>query len=155
MKNKNGFVMTETLVVIVFLVSIFTFVYISIVPLLGRYEDLVYRKSDIDIVYKLYHVRKMLEVDPNRSMITSSGFNNITCDDFDDFNYCNKLMEYLGLNDYLLVYTDNIIDDLSNFENLNKDMYDYISNYQDLTEKYLVLLDTNKHTIAHLAYYGN
>ena len=51
MKNKNGFVMTETLVVIVFLVSIFTFVYISIIPLIGKYEDMVYRKSDVDIIY--------------------------------------------------------------------------------------------------------
>ena len=45
--NKKGFFMTETLMVIVFVASIFTFIYISIIPLVGKYNDKTKRESDI------------------------------------------------------------------------------------------------------------
>ena len=49
--NKRGFALTETLVVIVFLVSIFTFIYVSIIPLIGKYENIISSENDIDMVY--------------------------------------------------------------------------------------------------------
>ena len=70
MKNKKGFVLTETLIVTVFLISIFTFVYVSIIPLLGKYDDLTSRSSNIDIVYKLYYIRNMINNDTNKTTIT-------------------------------------------------------------------------------------
>ena len=57
LKNKKGFFMTETLVVIVFIATIFTFIYISVIPLIGIYEDKSERENDIDIVYKLYNIK--------------------------------------------------------------------------------------------------
>ena len=157
MKNKKGFVMTETLVVTVFLVSIFTFIYVSIVPLLGKYEDMVNRNANIDIVYKLYHIRKMIENDSKENEIISSSLP-ITCSIFGDVSYCNKLMEYLELNNYLLIYTDSISNTISNLdassygENANKELKSYLENYKNLTGNYLILLDLNNYTIAHLKY---
>lgn len=152
MKSKKGFVLTETLVVTVFLIAIFTFVYVSIIPLYGKYEDMTYRNSDIDIVYKLYNVKKMIKADANMSTVTSLPFKRITCGDLDDITLCNKTMEYLELNSYMLVYTSNIQNNLSNFANLNIEMRNYISKYQNSSDKYLVLLDQNKHTIAHIIF---
>ena len=124
MKNKKGFVMTETLVVTVFLVTIFTFIYISIIPLIGTYEDKIEREGDIDILYKLYHIRKMLYNDPNKDLIINSSVSGINykvlvCSSFSDQSYCNDLMNFLELtsndgsnikNNYLLVYVNDIYD---------------------------------------------
>ena len=151
MKNKKGFVLTETLVVTVFLIAIFTFVYVSIVPLFGKYEEMAYREADIDIVYKLYSIRKMIANDSNKAIITADPFKRITCEDLSDTPFCNKLMEYLELNSYILVYADNINNRLSNFSALNDEMYKYVSKYKDFNGKVLVLFDQNKHTIVHLS----
>ena len=165
MKNKNGFVMTETLVVTVFLVTIFTFIYVSIVPLMGKYDDMTFRKSDIDIIYKLYNIRKMINSDNNKSTITANTFKEIKCQDLADQNYCKKMMEMLELSEYdsvqnryydhfILVYADDIHNRLNNFNSLssdtNKEMYDYILKYEDVSGGVLVLLDKNAHTLAHL-----
>ena len=152
MKNKKGFVLTETLVVTVFLVTIFTFVYVSIIPLFGKYEDMAYRDADIDIVYKLYNIRKMISNDDNNATIASNTFKRITCSDLNDTTSCNKLIEYLELNNYILVYADNIQNRLTDFSNLNTEMYKYVSKHKDFNERVLVLLDQNKHTIAHLSF---
>ncbi len=152
MKNKKGFVLTETLVVTVFLVTIFTFVYVSIIPLFGKYEVMAYRDADIDIVYKLYNIRKMISNDDNNSTIASNTFKRITCSDLNDTTYCNKLIEYLELNNYILVYADNIQNRLTNFSNLNTEMHKYVSKYKDFNGGVLVLLDQNRHTIAHLSF---
>lgn len=160
MKNNKGFVMTETLVVTVFLVSIFTFIYVSIIPLMGRYEDMINREEDIDIVYKLYNIRKLIETDGNKSSIISSGHNTITCNSFSSSNrnYCNKLMEYLNLSNYSLVYVNNIFNNLNYIKGISEEMYDYIKKYQKNDNEVLILLDKNRHTIAHLffdQYYGD
>ncbi len=89
MKNNKGFVMTETLVVTVFLVTIFTFIYVSIVPLVGKYEDIITREADIDIVYKLYHIRQLVYSDGNRATITNLGnstYKKITCSNISSAN---------------------------------------------------------------------
>lgn len=152
MKNKKGFVLTETLVVTVFLVTIFTFVYVSIVPLFGKYEDMAYRGSDIDIVYKLYNIRKMISNDANNSTIENNTFKRITCSDLSNTTSCNKLIEYLELNNYILVYADNIQNRLTNFSSLNEEMYNYVLKNKEFGGSVLVLLDQNRHTIAHLSF---
>ena len=45
--NKKGFFMVETLVVIVFCAGIFTFLYVSVLPLIGTYNDLI-----VNFLYK-------------------------------------------------------------------------------------------------------
>ena len=172
MKNKKGFVMTETLVVTLFLVSIFSFIYVSIVPLMGKYEDMIDREQDIDIVYKLYNIRKLLLSDENRVTLTNSSFKNFTevvvgdptpsentpvgrfCSKFNRSQYCKSLMEYLELTDFTFIYTNDIYANLGTFETLNTDLFDYISKYQNALEKVVILLDNTTHKMAHLLYSG-
>ena len=156
MKNKRGFVLTETLVVTVFLVTISTFIYVSIIPLMGRYEDMIDREKDVDIVYKLYNVRKLLLNDTHLVNVTEGSFNgNIKCSDLEKSTYCSMLMGQLELNNYRLIYVDNIYNNLNNLKNIDTelhitDIYDYIKAYQDDEGEYLILLDANKHTVSHL-----
>ena len=182
MKSKKGFVLTETLVVTVFLVTISTFVYVSIVPLMGRYDDLIERERDIDIVYKLYNIRKLIYNDSNKEPMTTCLNNNgetvtpcakvITCNNFGNRrDYCNNLISQLELSDYRLVYVNNIYKNLD-FEHEKviitdtstdfdtTEIFNYIKTYQDDEGEYLILLDltpdkyTNspKHTIVHLLF---
>ena len=150
--NKKGFFMTETLMVIVFVTIIFTFLYVSVIPLIGNYNDKVVRQSDIDIVYKLYSIRKMINMDSNKENIMEGEYKTITCEDFTNTNkdYCNRLMNILELTDYRLIYTDNIS---SLYEIIDdKEIKDYLKDYKDDNENAIILLDKNKHTITHLNY---
>ncbi len=144
--------MTETLVVIVFVSAIFTFLYISILPLIGTYNDKVVRESDIDIVYKLYHIRKMIYGDGNRKEMIKSDFNEITCDDFSNPTYCNNLMNKLELNNFTLLYVNGI---KNNIDKLNvskySEIYKVFKNSLD-EEEVLIIYDNNKNTYAHLKY---
>ena len=152
--NKKGFFMTETLMVIVFVSLIFTFLYVSVIPLIGNYNDKVIRESDIDIVYKLYSVRKAINKDINKNTLMSGNYKNIKCNDFANENYCNQLMSDLELSDYSLIYTDNIgtlYENInSNTINVDKEIKDYLEDYKDNNTNAIILLDKNKHTVTHL-----
>ena len=161
--NKKGFALTEVLVVVVFLVSIFTFIYISVIPLIGKYENLISTEKDIDIVYKLYHIRKLIMSDENRESITTGNANVIYCSNLASSTLCNKLMEQMDLkvsntNKYLLIYSNVVnTNSISSIRNLSgvdaTEIADYAEKYRNnITGKVLFLLDKDKHTIAHLLY---
>lgn len=157
MKNKKGFVLTETLVVTVFLVTISTFIYVSIIPLMGRYEDLIDREQNIDIVYKLYHLRELLYDDANKSTIVSGQVKDITCNDFDNSDYCQKLLNHMGIVNYKFIYVKDIYENLSAINQIDisinsNELSNYIKDYQDDAGEYVILLDRDRHTIAHLLY---
>ena len=59
-QNKKGFVLLETLIVTIFTLIIFTVLYTSVVPLLGRYDTLSYY-NDLDTTYDLYYLKKEIE----------------------------------------------------------------------------------------------
>ena len=171
MKNEKGFVLTETLVVTVFFFFIFTFVYVSIVPLMGKYEDLIDRERDVDIIYKLNSIRKLLIEQADESAVQKNGFNdNITCDIFTDSGYrtyCTKLFEQMDITKYRLIYVDDIH---TNLENGNIESVDsaigsdefskYLKRYEKDDGEYLVILDMSRdsytekerHTMAHLMF---
>lgn len=163
--NNKGFALTETLVVVVFLVSIFTFIYISIIPLIGKYENKINNDTDIDMVYKLYHVRKVLMSGGYKTDLTTGSVKKITCSDFykeneGDFrDLCNKLMEQMELrnnntDNYVLIYAGSLSTaNINSITSLSGEIGEYAKNYQNkLTGRLLFLLDTNKHTVSHLNY---
>ena len=154
--NKKGFFMTETLMVIVFVTVIFTFLYISVIPLIGEYHDKTVRESDIDIVYKLYSIRKAINEDNNKNIMMNGEYNNIKCDSFSNSSYCNQLMDILELNNYSLIYSDsisNLYTGINNgIYNVDDEVKEYLKDYKDILENAIILLDKNKHTISHLEY---
>ena len=58
--NKKGFALVETLIVSVFVMTIFTIIYTNFFPIMGEYER---REGydDIDNIYKTYLIKKMIE----------------------------------------------------------------------------------------------
>lgn len=149
--NKKGFVITEMLMVAVFVLTIFTFIYTSTIPLIGKYRDIAERENNIDIVYKLYNIRQLVRKDDNFSKISSENVKRISCSDLVNMSSCINLMEYLDLNHYTLFYINNISENIDNslFDN---EIKEYLNKYSDDNQKVLLLLDNDEHTIAHLAY---
>lgn len=128
MKNNcKGFILLETLIVAVFIVAIFAFLYSAVIPLLGTYEDLT-NKSNIDVVYKLYHVRKNLYNDTNYETILSNSSNTITIDN----SSFNKLIgeEYIDLgSNYQIIYAKNIKEQAQKDNILNLAISDTLKKY--------------------------
>lgn len=61
--NRGGFVLVETLVVTVFVMSIFSILYNNFYPLMGEYEKReVY--DEVDAKYATYWIKKMIQ-DPD------------------------------------------------------------------------------------------
>jgi len=67
--NNKGFVLAETLVVTIFLMTIFTMIYSYFYPLIGEYEK---RETydDVDSTYSIFWIKRLVE-DPSYS-ITSN-----------------------------------------------------------------------------------
>lgn len=158
--NNKGFALTETLVVVVFLVSIFTFIYVSILPLIGKYENAINTEKDIDIVYKLYHVRKLIMSDDNNTTVTDSEVESINCSNLNKSTLCSKLMEQLDLREsntdnYVIIYAKSLsATNIAAIKTINSEIGDYADKYKNnIATEALFLLDTKKHTVAHL-YYG-
>ena len=150
--NCKGFVLLETMIVAVFVVGIFTFLYSSTVPLLGTYEDSIV-KSNVDVVYKLYHLKDYLHTSNNFNKAVTNNYGSITCDSFSDKTYCNNLIDFLELdNGYELVYVKNITSDKQNIVNLAKSEHlkKYINNFNDDYKSVLFLYDNNTEAVTHL-----
>ena len=150
--NKKGFVLTETLMVTVFIIVIFTFVYTAVIPLFGIYRDKADRENNIDIAYKLYHIRKMIKQDANEEAIIRTDLRRVDCTDLVNQEYCNNLMSYLDLNQYDIIFTKSISENFDSIKGINKEIEEYIKPYRESNEPCLILLDKERHTIVHLNY---
>ena len=58
--NSKGFVLIETLAVTVFAASIFFFLFKSVAPLMGYYNNRVEQMGNVDAIFNTYNVRKFL-----------------------------------------------------------------------------------------------
>ena len=56
--NKKGFVLAETLVVAVFMATIFTIIYVNFYPLIGEYEKRE-NYDDLDSKYDIYRLKRL------------------------------------------------------------------------------------------------
>ena len=134
MKNK-GFVLSETLVVTIFVMIIFTLLYTSTVPLLGRYKELSYY-DDLDTTYDLYSIKKMIVNDANFSTIKSNNYTKLECfnNTIADSNKCNKLFQSLN------------IDSLDEVIFIKKDQKQSVINDNDISltvKEYLEYIDVD------------
>ena len=148
-KNNKAFVLTETLVVTTFLVTIMTFIYISIIPLIGKYEDKIERDSNIDVVYKLYHLRKMIQNDSKKSDIYNNDVKYITCKDLENKDKCIQLVNNLELKNFDLIYIKSIKNNINEISS-DKLLREYLEKNKDSNEETLILYDKDNHLLIHL-----
>ena len=106
--NNKGFVMTETLVVAVFIMGIFGIMYNNYYPLIGEYE----RREvfdDVDSKYGAFWVKRFIQHSSYnltldmRNAINSNGYTMFSCDNIsNDYRktMCKKLVRELEVKDH-------------------------------------------------------
>ena len=104
--NKKGFILVETLVVTLFVVTIFVFIYRITIPSIGEYEQLA-NYDDIDSIYYNNMYKKMVMRYANTTYIdeylkTHTYIDIGDCNNknlFIEGEYCNLLKARLGITD--------------------------------------------------------
>jgi len=106
--NNKGFVLAETMIVSVFILSIFSIIFINFYPLMGQYEKREFY-DDIDSKYDIYWFKRMFEsekmvsdskiVELEGDAMENSGYLEIKCDDiFGEYaNICEKYKNITNL----------------------------------------------------------
>ena len=117
--NKKGFILVETLVVALFVVTIFILVYQNLVPSIGEYEAMN-NYDDVDSVYagNLFKENLLLygNMDYIDTYLSSNTYLDITdCNNSNVYKsgeYCKKIKKMLSIlaDDYIFVTKYNISD---------------------------------------------
>lgn len=151
MKNNcQGFVMVEALIVTVFVVVIFTFMYTSVAPLLGKYESLE-NQTSIDSIYRIYAIRNEMYKNTNYFSNLSDNYGTYSLDNT-LLNNIVKVKDY-NVNNVVLFYVKNISsnkDSAVNYivGNILKDeekkeaqnlLVEYVKKYDDVPENVLFM----------------
>lgn len=118
--NHKGFVLVETIVVVVFIMGIFTFLFANVFPLFGEYE----RVNEYDMMedkYSAHMIRKMILKDDEcriRNLLTLNGADfykfdgDEICMYLESVNYCKMMLskDYLDVKQIILTtYTTTAI----------------------------------------------
>lgn len=147
--NNKGFVLVETLIVTVFVVAIFSIIFMNFYPLIGEYERRE-NYDDVDSKYGVFWIKRMIqESNYNIYMPSSPGtplgvypyvvFREIDCntifsDNEEKLVVCNNLFDKLDIKK-VIVTTYNLTDlkkgiseevNLYGFQNLDDGLKDYI-----------------------------
>ena len=140
--NKKGFILVETLIVTVFVVTMFIVIYQATMPILGDFEQ--YNKyEDIDAIYDANLYRQMIQKYGNddyiKSQIDRNTYVDISnCNNTDVYTsgaYCNLVQEALGItSDDRILLTEY---DISDFKNVAKANDDFDSGVYSNFREYL------------------
>ena len=123
--NKRGFALVETLIVSVFVMTMFTVIYANFFPIMGEYERRQ-NYDDIDSLYKTFLVKRMVEsVDfaaatSIKGTVNSTSYAkfdveteenatnvcNVLMNGDDSKNYCKELMIELGATEIVFAKYD-------------------------------------------------
>lgn len=139
--NKNGFVLAESIVVGVFIITLLTFLILNILPLIGDYER-IEKYDNIDNKYNTHLIRKMILLEYDHSDISNilsigsngySSYPNITdfCSKFkNNGEYCNTLLssDYLNVKSIIITSYDTtkLKSNSDDFSRATKEYIDYI-----------------------------
>ncbi len=137
--NNKGFVLVETLIVSVFLVTIFSILYNNFYPLMGEYER---RESfdDIDSKYAIYWIKRMVQdsyYNLDKTAISNNKYVEFSCNNFSDTNkkaICNETIKRVSTTqiyiiDFITVNFKNKIRNNSSFKDGIRDYVLYLPEY--------------------------
>lgn len=162
--NNKGFVLLETLIVAVFVITIFSFIYSSVIPLLGRYEYLI-DENNVENAYALYHIRDCFYKDSNYENIIKSDYAIIVRDskwelsqELNDIDYYDNLTKTIFLDsDYTILYVRKLASRYSvvcSSLGLDKDFSDYIEKIattKTSSEKQNFIFLKHKNSLSYLS----
>ncbi|HIR48540.1 MAG TPA: hypothetical protein IAB35_01000 [Candidatus Faecimonas gallistercoris] len=158
-KNNKGFVLVETLVVTVFVMAVFSVIYVNFYPLVGEYERREFY-DDVDSKYGAYWIKRFIQsssYDFYRSgglnaNITSNGYANFQCSELgsEDRNFCSEMWSRLGINKVVVTtyniqtFKDKIQSNSTGFTENFVSYIEYLPNFEVASEngaKFRVLVE--------------
>ena len=155
--NQNGFALVETLIVSVFVVTIFTMIFTNLYPLIGTYES-IENYDDIDGKYAAYWVKRIMQDNITLSDVTGEISANklykFDCSKIinnDAKNKCENLISELSItNMYITMYNikelKNSIDSIAIVSTGLKKYIKYQPDFSKNTSsgKYRVIIEMNR-----------
>ena len=177
--NSKGFVMTETLVVAVFIMGIFGIMYNNYYPLIGEYE----RREvfdDVDSKYGAFWIKRFIQHSSydlsaaQKNTINNNGYVLFSCSNINnDYRktMCNKLLKELEVKDYnvqpkvyitkynLETFKNNVAAD-TNYATFSGGFSDYVNflplyrvpSLNDAEYRVLIEFDRNKNGLNYTTY---
>ena len=177
--NSKGFVMTETLVVAVFIMGIFGIMYNNYYPLIGEYE----RREvfdDVDSKYGAFWIKRFIQHNSydlsaaQKNTINNNGYVLFSCSNINnDYRktMCNKLLKELEVKDYnvqpkvyitkynLETFKNNVAAD-TNYATFSGGFSDYVNflplyrvpSLNDAEYRVLIEFDRNKNGLNYTTY---
>lgn len=177
--NSKGFVMTETLVVAVFIMGIFGIMYNNYYPLIGEYE----RREvfdDVDSKYGAFWIKRFIQHSSydlsaaEKNTINSNAYVLFSCNNINnDYRktMCNKLLKELEVKDYnvqpkvyitkynLETFKNNVAAD-TNYATFSGGFSDYVNflplyrvpSLNDAEYRVLIEFDRNKNGLNYTTY---
>ena len=128
--NNKGFMLVETLIVAVFLVTIFSILYTNFYPLIGEYERREFY-DDIDSKYSIYWIKRIVQsgtYNLNKAEISSNTFTKFSCNnivgDNDQKATCQETITRTGADINNIYIIDYVTTNFKNKVNSNKSAYD-------------------------------
>jgi len=157
--NNKGFLLVETVIVSVFVLTIFVLVYQNSLPMIEEYNQRI-RYDDMDTVYDVDLFRRLIMDDPNTNSffeeVDSVGYKDMTsCTLYspEQQSVCQKLKEYVGVGSdqriYLTVWDITVLDSLSTLPRGFLEYTKYIKkqDQEKIAEYRLVLSRTHKYEV--------
>ena len=140
--NNKGVILLETLLVSVFILSIFIFVYRNSIPMMGLYKKLE-TFDDIDSVYAANTIKNLIVTElsddtiedllkkTTKTYVDVSSCETINSNDEKWQGYCNTLKDWLDIteNDIIYITTYDVRefrDDIMEKDNINANFREYV-----------------------------
>ncbi len=161
--NNKGFMLVETLIVAVFLVTIFSILYNNFYPLIGEYERREYY-DDIDSKYSIYWIKRMIQdggysfTDSDKNVINSGAkYVEFNCSKFanaDKNAVCKEMVSRLNLvKAYIISYTTtNFKNVVKNNEAFDKMVVDGVTHNVDFRDYIAYLAEFSKGSLNRANY---
>ena len=131
--NNKGFMLVETLIVAVFLVTIFSILYTNFYPLIGEYERREFY-DDIDSKYSIYWIKRIVQsgsyrlTEADKTTIDRNGFIKFSCNniigDEDQKATCQETLNRTGADPNNIYIIDFVTSDFKYAVDNNKSSYD-------------------------------
>lgn len=159
--NSKGFALAETLIVSVFVMSIFSLMYVNFFPMVGEYEKRE-KYDDIDSVYNTYLIKRLFEdttVNKNnfgyfKYQVASNGYTDLSnkCNDIfldsSKADYCSKLFSKINVDKvYLTTYNITSLKKKGLHDAYTQDYIKTLPNYTKKTEYIHRIIVKYKHEI--------
>ena len=148
--KKNGFVLAETLVVVIFVLIIFALLYNTTVPLIGKYEQISYY-DDLDTTYDVYQYKRIIAHDATSKDYLIIPYTRVNCSNLtNEKNRCENLSNFIDIKngDSLLYINTNFMNEMINDNSFN--VRDEIKKYLEYTnwerDKTIILLEHDEYT---------